>query len=315
MFQVKYIMVAMSLILLTTQAGVRSSTLDAQTQVRSNGGTYFDGCPVFPDDNAWNQDVSQFPLDPNSARYIAAINSGGDTNLHADFGSDPTYGIPFVAVSGSQAKVPINFTEYGDESDPGPYPIPSDAPVEAGDDHHILVVDKDNCVLYELYHAAKNNTGWDAGSGAIFNLRSNSLRTEGWTSTDAAGLPIFPGLVRYDEVKSGAISHALRSTVQATQRGHIHPATHDASDKDDPVLPPMGLRLRLKAGFDTSNFTGDSKVILEALKKYGMIVADNGTSWFISGATDSRWNDDDLNQLKTVPGTAFEVVKTGEILK
>ncbi|MCC7448252.1 MAG: hypothetical protein IT324_12605 [Anaerolineae bacterium] len=274
-----------------------------------------EGCPVFPPDNAWNRDVTQDAVDPNSAAYIASINRDGRTFLHADFGSDPEYGIPYVVVPGTQPKVPITYTESGDESDPGPFPIPPDAPIEAGGDQHVLVIDEDNCVLYELYQAEKVSNGWEAGSGAVFDLKSNKLRPDTWTSADAAGLPIFPGLARYDEVQSGAIRHALRFTVSKTQRAFIHPATHAASDSDDPALPPMGLRLRLKADYDISRYSGASKVILTALKQYGMIVADNGSSWFISGATDSRWNDDDLNQLKQVPGSAFEVVQAGPILK
>lgn len=272
-------------------------------------------CPVFPADNPWNTEVSAFPVDPNSDAYIASISADGDEYLHADFGEHPDYGIPYIVVPGDQTPVPITFTEYGDESDPGPYPIPPDAPVEAGSDRHVLVIDGDNCYLYELYHAEYNGEGWNAGSGAVFDLLSNRLRPETWTSADAAGLPIFPGLVRYDEVMAGEISHALRFTVSRTQRAYIHPATHYASSSDDPNLPPMGLRLRLRADYDISGYSGMSRVILEALRRYGMIVADNGTSWFISGATDSRWNDDDLNQLKTVPGSAFEVVQTGEIVR
>lgn len=273
------------------------------------------GCPVFPADNPWNQDVSKLPLDPHSNQIIASISRGGDEYLHADFGSDPEYGIPFVVVDGKQRKVPINFVEYGDESDPGPYPVPLDAPVEAGGDHHVLAVDKDNCILYELYHAERGDTGWNAGSGAIFDLRSDKLRPDGWTSVDAAGLPIFAGLAKYDEVKAGKITHALRFTVEETSGGFIHPATHQVSDDNDPNLPVMGMRLRLKASFDTSKFTGQSKVILEGLKQYGMIVADIGTSWFITGQTDSHWDDDDLDQLKSVPGNAFEVVQTGPIIR
>ena len=272
------------------------------------------GCPVFPADNAWNTDISAYPVDPRSDAYVASINAGGDEYLHADFGSDPDYGIPFAVVDQKQPFVPITFIEYGDESDPGPYPIPADAPVEAGGDRHVLVVDSGNCTLYELYHAESNGRGWDAGSGAVFDLRSNLLRPETWTSADAAGLPILPGLVRYDEVTAGAIHHALRFTVSETQRAYIHPATHDASSDDDPDLPPMGLRLRLHADYDVSGYSGMARVILAALKSYGMIVADNGTSWFITGATDPRWDDDDLNQLKSVPGAAFEVVTTGEIV-
>jgi hypothetical protein len=272
-------------------------------------------CPVFPADNPWNLDVSALPLDPNSDDYIASISAYGNEYLHADFGAPAEYGIPYVVVDGDQPLVPITFIDYGDESDPGPYPIPPDAPVEAGSDQHVLVIDGDNCVLYEMYAAEFNGEGWDAGSGAVFDLLSNELRPETWTSADAAGLPIFPGLVRYDEVEAGAIHHALRFTVEETQRAYIHPATHYASYNDDPDLPPMGLRLRLSADYDISGYSGQARVVLEALRTYGMIVADNGTSWFITGATDPRWDDDDLNQLKEVPGSAFEVVQTGEIVR
>jgi hypothetical protein len=277
-------------------------------------GPQLGGCPVFPADNAWNQDVSGLPVSPASATYIASISSGGDAFLHPDFGADPTYGIPFVVVPASQPAVPITFVEYGDESDPGPYPIPAGAPVESGSDHHVLVLQQGACKLYELYHGAYTGPGWNAGSGAVWDLRSNALRTLGWTSADAAGLPILPGLARYDEVASGTISHALRFTVAQSQSGYILPATHAAGSTSDPSFPPMGLRLRLRAGYDISGFTGHSRVILEALRRYGMIVADNGTSWYISGATDPRWNDDDLNQLKGVPGSAFEVVQTGPVV-
>jgi len=252
-------------------------------------------------------------VDPNSATYIARIDSFRQF-LHADFGSDPTYGIPYVVVPGSQPFVPITFTAYGDESDPGPYPVPLNAPVEQGGDAHVLVADSGNCTLYELYHAQRQGSGWAADSGAIFNLASDALRPDTWTSADAAGLPILPGLVRYDEVAAGVINHALRFTVDETQNGFIHPATHQAggSDASD---PPMGLRLRLKASFDLSPFHGEALVVLVALKRYGMLVADKGGSWFISGSTDSRWNDTDLDQLKSVPGSAFEVVTTGPILR
>jgi hypothetical protein len=272
------------------------------------------GCDVFPSDNAWNQDVSALPVDSRSANYIASINAGGKTLLHPDFGSDPTYGIPFMVVPASQPLVPINFVEYGSESDPGPYPIPASAPVEAGSDNHVLVVRQNECKLYELYHAAFTGPGWDAGSGAVWDLRSNALRPAGWTSADAAGLPILPGLARYDELAAGEIRHALRFTVWRSQRGYILPATHAAGATNDPNYPPMGLRLRLKASYDISGFTGHARVILTALKTYGMIVADNGSSWFISGATDPRWNDTDLSQLKSVPGTAFEAVQTGPVV-
>jgi hypothetical protein len=205
----------------------------------------------------------------------------------------------------------VAFVEYGDESDPGPYPIPPDAPVEAGSDRHLLVLAAGECRLYELYHARRAGSGWQAGSGAVFDLSGNSLRPDGWTSADAAGLPILPGLARYDEVETGAIRHALRVTVHTTFRGFIHPATHFASAVTDPRFPPMGLRLRLRADYDISRYAGAARVILEALQRYGLIVADNGSSWFITGAPDPRWDDGDLDQLKTVPGGAFEAVFTG----
>jgi hypothetical protein len=271
-------------------------------------------CAVFPPDNAINQDISSAAVDPNSDRYIASIGASG--HLHPDFGSPADYGIPYTVVGPDQPKVPINFTAYGDESDPGPYPVPPDAPVEsagAAGDRHVLVVQNGTCKLYEMFDAAKTASGWDAGSGAVFDLRSNALRPDGWTSADAAGLPIFPLLARYDEVAAGSINHALRFTVARTQRGYIHPATHYASSSTDSSLPPMGLRLRLKASFDTSGYSGPALVILQALKRYGMIVADNGSNWFITGTSDPRWNDSQLDQLKNVPGSAFEVVQTGAI--
>jgi hypothetical protein len=281
----------------------------------AEAGPHIGNCAIFPPDNPWNQDVSALPVHPNSAVFIASINQDDNQFLHADFGSNPEYGIPYVVVPGTQPKVPIEFVDYGDESDPGPYPVPPDAPVEAGGDRHVLVLDADACILYELYNADYIGPGWTASSGAIFDLRSNALRPEGWTSADAAGLPILPGLARYDEIDAGEIRHALRFTARRTQRAYIHPATHFASDDTDPSLPPMGLRLRLKASYDIAGFTGHARVILTALKKYGMLLADNGTSWFISGATDARWNDEDLDQLKTVPGSAFEAVDTGPIVK
>ena len=271
-------------------------------------------CRIFPASNPINRDVSRAQVDPNSARYIASIGLGG--HLHPDWGSEPSYGIPYAVVGRHQRKVPVHFTAYGDQSDPGPYPIPPGAPVEgAGQpgDQHVLVVQNGTCKLYELYAASRAGGGWDAASGAVFNLRSNRLRPDGWTSADAAGLPILPLLVRYDEVKAGHIDHALRVTVAHTQDGYIHPATHFASSDPDPALPPMGLRLRLAAGYDISSFTGAARVVLVALKRYGMIVADNGSNWYITGTSDPRWNDASLDQLKRVPGSAFEVVATGPI--
>ncbi|MGF1627311.1 MAG: hypothetical protein ACFCVH_20715 [Alphaproteobacteria bacterium] len=269
-------------------------------------------CAVFPPDNPWNQDVSALPVDPGSDAYIAAMTADRAV-LHPDFGENPDYGIPFVAVSGQQP-VPVSF-DYADESDPGPYPIPPDAPIEGGDDRHILVVDLDTCMLYELFDVRPEGDGWHAGSGAVFDLSSNALRPLGWTSADAAGLPILPGLVRYEEVEAGAIDHALRVTFPATQQAFILPATHYASDSTDPSLPPMGLRLRLRADYDLSGYHGQARVILEALQRYGLIVADNGSAWFISGAPSPHWDDEDLSQLKRVPGEAFEVVTTGELIR
>ena len=277
------------------------------------------GCAVFPPDNPWNTDISAYPVHPNSDNFIANINGWGNDTLHADFGSYIYYGIPYTIVASTQPSLPITYDPQGypDESDPGPYPIPPDAPIEGGPDstgdRHVLVLEKDNCILYELYNATFIGSAWQVWSSAKFDLRSNALRPDGWTSADAAGLPILPGLVRYDEVAAGAIKHAVRFTVKRSQQGYIHPATHQAGHSTNPNYPPMGLRLRLKAGYDISGYTGQARVILEALRKYGMIVADNGTSWFITGASDPRWNDDDLNQLKSVPGSAFEAVYTGEI--
>jgi len=268
------------------------------------------GCSLFPPDNPWRRVISAAPLNPRSAAWVASI--GGSRFLHPDFGSDPSYGIPYSVVPAGQPKVPVSFTDYGDESDPGPYPIPSAARIEAGGDAHVLVASGD-CHLYELYGAARSGSGWTAASGAVFDLRSNALRPAGWTSADAAGLPILPGLVRRDEVLAGHIDHALRFTVATTQRGYINPATHQAGSTTDPNVPPMGARFRLKASFDLSRYTGASRVILQALKTYGMFVADNGSNWFLSGSTDSGWNDADLEQLKNVPGSAFEAVDTGPV--
>jgi hypothetical protein len=276
-------------------------------------GPVIGGCPVFPANNAWNRDVSRDPVDPRSAQYIASINSRGRRFLHADFGGGGEYGIPYRVVPQNQRRVPIRFTDYGDESDPGPYPIPLNAPVERGSDRHVLVVQRGTCRLFELFNAFRSGSGWAASSGAVFNLRSNRLRPAGYTSGDAAGLPILPGLARYDEVRAGAIRHALRFTVSRSQRGYVHPARHFASSSTDPSLPPMGLRLRLKRSFNARAYRGQARVVLEALKRYGMIVADNGSDWFITGASDRRWNDEDLNQLKRVPGSAFEVVRHGRI--
>ena len=271
-------------------------------------------CTLFPDDNPWVQRVDTLPRHPNSAGYMAYLTGlSGNQFLHADFGEHPDYGIPWVVVPADQPRVPVTF-DYDDESDPGPYPIPPDAPIEAGSDAHVIVMQDEECVLYEMFAAERQGNGWHAGSGAVFDLNSNALRPDGWTSADAAGLPILAGLARYDEVQSGAIEHALRVTFSRTQRAYIHPATHYASSITGPYAPPMGLRLRLRADYDISGYTGNARVILEAMRRYGLIVADNGSNWYVSGATDSRWDDDDLNQLKGVPSSAFEVVQTGPVL-
>lgn len=273
---------------------------------------------VFPADNPWNADISQYPVHPDSAVYIRSI--GADGSLHPGFGTvweGAPNGIPYRVVGDSQPLVTVTYTAYGDESDPGPFPIPDDAPVEGGDrsdgDRHVIVVDRDRRMLYELYRAFKVPGGWEAESGAKWSLDSNELRPKYWTSADAAGLPIFPGLVRYLEASAGGIRHALRFTVSRTQRGFIHPARHFASTSSDPALPPMGLRLRLKAGIDISGFSPLNQVVLRALKKYGMIVADNGGDWFLCGAPDERWDDDDLHQLHRIRGRDFEAVYTGPV--
>jgi hypothetical protein len=277
------------------------------------------GCQIFPANNWWNTDISQFPLDPLSSKYIAALPG----NLHPDFGRDPHYGIPFNIVPASQKKVPVTFG-YASQSNPGPYPIPPNAQIEGGrhskGDRHVLVLQEGKCRLYEMWAAypIDGGTSWRAGSGAIFHLNSNKLRPNGWTSADAAGLPITPALVKCAEVKAGAIYHALRVTFAQTQAGYIHPATHFASDSRSRYLPPMGLRFRMKASYDISHITGQAHVIAVAMKTYGMFVADNGTNWYFQGQGGreaSCWNNNDLDQLKNIPNTAFEVVKTGKILR
>jgi hypothetical protein len=298
-------------------SGTKATTGTSGSSSSSSGGGAVDSCPIFPADDPWNQEVTGLPVDENSDKYMAAMGASGSSSktLHPDFGSDPTYGIPYVVVPGSQPKVPITF-EYDDESDKGPYPIPANAPIEGGPgadsgDRHVLVIDKDNCRLYETWSTVKKGDAWAAGSGAIFDLKKkNPQRPAGWTSADAAGLSVFAGLVRYDEaVEKGEIKHALRFTVSTTQQGYVTPATHAAGSSADSSLPPLGLRVRLKASYDVSKYTGASKAIAVAMQRYGMILADNGSNWYFSGATDSRWNDDDLGQLKKLPANAFEVVK------
>jgi len=273
---------------------------------------------LFPEDNPWNQDISRLPVDPHSDVLIRSI--GLEKALHPDFGTvyqGQPMGIPYTVVSGDQPKVPVRF-EYADESDPGPYPIPDHAPIEGGPhgqgDRHVLVVDRDRWKLYELYNAHREGRGWRADSGAVFDLKSNALRPIGWTSADAAGLPVFPGLVRYDEAGvRGVINHALRFTCLATRRAFVAPARHFASRKTDLHLPPLGMRVRLKASCKIDGFPPAAQVVLSALKQYGMFLADNGSNWFLSGAPDPRWNDDALGILKRIKGHDFEVVRMGRI--
>jgi hypothetical protein len=274
------------------------------------------GCQVFPADNPWNTDISQAPVDPNSDNYMTAMHAA-TTNLHPDFGSNPHYGIPVTLAPASTPLVPMKFFLYPGQSDKGPYPFPPTARVEGGKrshgDRHVLVVGEANCHLYETYKSHYVGPGWRAGNGAVFDLSSDALRHECWTSADAAGLPITPALPKVDEVNQGVINHAMRFTVETTQAAYTHPATHYASSNQDPNEPPMGLRVRLKASYDLSGFHGQSLVILTALKKYGAFLADNGSDWYITGATDKRWNNNDLDQMKTVPASAFEVIQLGTI--
>ncbi len=273
------------------------------------------GCPVFPADNIWNTRVDTLPVHARSAAWINSI--GGNESFHMDFGSGTwdggPIGIPYNLVSGSQAKKAVVF-DYSDESDPGPYPIPSDPKIEYSSDHHILMLDQDNCVLYELYDASLSNGQWYAGSGAIWDLNSHALRPDGWTSADAAGLPILPGLVRYDEVETGEINHAIRFTVAQTQRAYLWPARHFASSITDSNVPPMGARFRLKASYNISGFSPEMQVILQAMKEYGIIVADNGSDWYISGVPDERWDNDMLHTLDVLTGDDFEAVDASSLM-
>lgn len=286
------------------------------------------GCPVFPADSVWNTPVDALPADPNSARFVAGI--GRDAALKPDFGAGifdgAPMGIPYVVVPMSQPKVEIRYQAFADEpavaeeSDSGPYPIPANAPIEGGpnsrDDRHVIVVQQGSCTLFELYKAVSNKDGsWSAVSSARFDLEGHELRPDGWTSADAAGLPIFPGLVRHDEVASGEIRHALRFTAPKTRKAYVWPARHYAAQSDDEGLPPMGQRFRLKAEVDISRFSPANQVILRALKTYGMILADNGSPWFLSGAPDDRWNNDTLAELRRIRGADFEAVDTSSLMQ
>jgi hypothetical protein len=295
--------------------GLTIGTVLAQT------GPSVAGCPVLPSDNIWNTRIDRLPVDPNSTAYINSI--GASTGFHPDFGSGDwdggPIGIPYNIVPGTQPKVNVEFG-YADESDPGPYPIPPGAEIEGGygsdGDRHILVIDRDNCVLYETWSTYPNPDGsWYAGSGAVFDLRSHDLRPAGWTSSDAAGLPVLPGLVRYDEVASGEIRHAIRFTAPRTRRAYVWPARHYASSYTTTSYPPMGQRFRLKASFDISGFTAEVQVILRAMKEYGIILADNGSAWYIQGAPDPRWDNDQLvGELRSVKGLNFEAVDESSLM-
>lgn len=278
-----------------------------------------DSCPVFPADNIWNTRVDQLSVHPSSASWVTTIGPTGV--LHPDFGAGMwnggPIGIPFVTVQGSQTKYPATFL-YQSESDPGPYAVPLNAPIEGGSastgDRHAIAIDTTNCILYELYRAFPQTSSWQGDSGAIFNLNSHALRPLTWTSADAAGLPIFPGLVRFEEILAGEIKHALRFTVPQTQRAFLWPGRHYASSLTGTQYPPMGARFRLKASFDISGFSATNQIILTALKRYGMMLADNGSAWFISGAPDSRWNDADLRALRSIQGSNFEAVDTAPLM-
>ena len=278
------------------------------------------GCSIFPANNVWNASVTALPPDSRSNAYVSSIGAGA--GLHPDFGAGlyegAPIGIPFVVVPASQAGVNVSF-EYATESDRAPYPVPRSAPIEGGSnasgDRHVLVVRQGECKLFELFSAYPNPDGsWKAGSGAIWDLKSNALRPDTWTSADAAGLPVLPGLVRYDEVLAGKIAHAIRFTAPRTRNAYVWPARHAASSSSDANLPPMGQRFRLRASFDTSSFSRDTRVILDAMKTYGIILADNGSSWYISGAPDDRWDNDALRELARVKGSDFQAVDASGLM-
>jgi hypothetical protein len=299
---------------------IAAVSVAAAATAAGGGAPKVGGCSVFPQNNPWNQRVDKLPVARNSDTIVRSI--GVSKGMHADFGSGKydggPIGIPYTTVGAGQHKVHVSF-DYASESDKGPYPIPPGAPIEGGrnsdGDRHVIVVDRSKCKLYELYAAHPRNGGksWHAGSGAIWSLRSNHLRPKTWTSADAAGLPILPGLARYPEVKRGVINHALRFTVSRTRNKFVYPARHQASSSSDPSLPPMGLRLRLRKGFPVSRYPKQSRIVLKALQRYGMIVADNGSDWYVSGAPNPGWNNDDLHSLGGVLGRNFEVVDTSSL--
>ena len=300
----------------------------ATIALAQHAGPTVGGCPVFPPDNIWNTGIDQLPLDPRSQQYVASIGAG--ESLHPDFGAGQhegaPIGIPFVIVPMNQPKIAIHFRDFGDEqqageeSDAGPYPVPRNAPIEGGpqsrDDRHVIVVQQGSCTLFELYKAVPDADGsWAAVSAARFDLEGHELRNDGWTSADAAGLPIFPGLVRHEEVAAGEIRHALRFTVPRTRQAYVWPARHFASSDTDEALPPLGQRFRLRASFDISRFSGSNQIILRALQTYGMILADNGSPWFLSGAPHAAWNDGQLRELRQVKGSDFEAVDVSSLMR
>ncbi|MDE3085663.1 MAG: hypothetical protein KGJ77_02760 [Acidobacteriota bacterium] len=277
-------------------------------------------CPMFPADNVWNADVSGLPVDPHSAQWLASTASS-TTDLHPDFGpsGDPStpYGMPFTVVPAGHPFVGVAF-QYASESDPGPYPLGPDTPIEGGSastgDRHAIMVDPSTCTLYELYDATYSSSGSTAGSGAIWNLRSDTLRPAGWTSADAAGLPILPGILRYDEVVAGSVTHAIRMTAQTTDTSFVWPARHEAGARADPSLPPMGARFRLRSDFDVSGFSPQAQVVLRAMQHYGLILADNGSNWYFGGSADAGWPPGLVDELKRIPAGAFEAVDESSLM-
>ncbi|MGB8983359.1 MAG: hypothetical protein WCC12_15910 [Anaerolineales bacterium] len=297
-----------------TEEDVSTATIPAATVKPGEPSPSITDCPMFPADNIWNARVDSLPVHPLSEAWIDSI--GRDEGFHMDFGSGAwdggPIGIPYNVVSGSSlTKYTVDFY-YPDESDVGPYPLPPDPLIEYGSDHHILVLDTDDCRLYEIYDAGFDNGNWSGGSGAIWDLNSNALRPATWTSADAAGLPILPGLVRYDEIAAGEIKHALRFTIERTA-GYIWPARHLTSDPQDGI-PPMGARFRLKADYDISGLPPELQVILQAMKTYGIMLADNGSNWYVSGAPDERWDNDMLHLLDVLTGNDFEAVDTSVLM-
>jgi len=268
-------------------------------------------CQIFPANNIWNSDISKLPVHSQSAQWLASMGSS-TTNLHPDFGGPP-YGFPYNIVDNSHPKVSVTF-QYPSESDPGPYPLGLDTLIENGSDRHALIINRDTCTLYELYALSGSGSTWTAGSGAIFPLGSNALRPLGWTSADAAGLPIFPGLVRWDEVQAGVIRHAIRFTAQQSDRSFLWPARHQAGAAANPSLPPMGARFRLRASYDISHFSPQAQVILLAMQRYGLILADNGSNWFFSGTEDAAWPNSLLSELKTIPAAQFDAVDESALM-